>query len=96
MPTNEYSIGLYPHLNDDGKIVVSGIWTASPADKAGIGPGDEIVALNGNPLASADLFELIAQLMNGDIKEVNLEIQNSQGRRVFHLKKEKLLPELKK
>ena len=95
MPTNEYSIGLYPHLNDDGKIVVSGIWTASPADKAGIGPGDEIVALNGNPLASADLFELIAQLMNGGIKEVNLEIQNSQGRRVFHLKKEKLLPEVK-
>jgi hypothetical protein len=95
IPTNQYSIGLYPHLDDNGKIVVRGVWTASPADKVGIGPGDEIVALNGNPLTSADLLDLIARLRNDGIKEVNLEIKNAQGRRVFNLKKEMLLAELK-
>ncbi len=96
IPTNEYSIGLHPHLDDSGKIVVRGVWTASPADKVGIGPGDEIVALNGNPLTSANLLELLAQLSNDGIKEVSLEIKNALGRRVFNIKKEKLLPELKK
>jgi predicted aspartyl protease len=96
IPTNQYSIGLYPHLDDNGKIVVRGVWTASPADQVGIAPGDEIVSLNGNPLTSANLLELLARLRNDDIKEVNLEIKNAQGRRVFNFKKEKLLPELKK
>lgn len=96
IPTNQYSIGLYPHLDDNGKIVVRGVWTASPADQVGIDPGDEIVALNGNSLTSANLLELLARLSNDGIKEVSLEIKNTQGRRVFNIKKEKLLPELKK
>ena len=95
IPTNQYSIGLYPHLDDNGKIVVRGVWTASPADKVGIGPGDEIIALNGNLLTSEDLSELIARLSNDDIKEVKLEIKNAKGRQVFHLKKAMLLAELK-
>jgi predicted aspartyl protease len=94
IPTNQYSIGLYPHLEENGKIVVHGVWTASPADKVGIAPGDEIVALNGNPLPSANLLKLLALLSNDGIKELSLEIKNAQGRRVFNLKKEKLLPEL--
>ena len=94
IPTNEYSIGLHPHLDDNGKIVVRGVWTASPADKVGIAPGDEIVALNGNPLASADLLELLAQLNKVGIKKISLEIKNALGRRVLNIKKEKLLPEL--
>ena len=94
MPTNQYSIGLYPHLDENGKIVILGVWTASPADQVGIAPGDEIVSLNGNPLTRANLLELLALLSNDGIKEVSLEIKNAQGRRVFNLKKEKLLPEL--
>lgn len=93
IPTNEYSIGLYPHLDDNGKIVVRGIWTASPADKAGIAPGDEIVALNGTPLFSANLLELLTRLNDNGIKEISLEIKNAQGQRVFNLKKDKLLPD---
>lgn len=93
IPINQYSIGLYPHLDDNGKIVVHGVWTASPADKVGIAPGDEIVSLNGNPLTSVNLLELLARLSNDGIKEVSLEIKNAQGRRVLNIKKEKLLPD---
>jgi predicted aspartyl protease len=94
IPTNQYSIGLYPHLEENGKIVIHGVWTASPADKAGIAPGDEIVGLNGHPLPSANFSQLPALLSNDAIKEVSLEIKNAQGRQVFNLNKEKLLPEL--
>jgi len=93
IPTNEFSTGLQFHLNDGGMISVRGVWTGSPADKAGVAPGDEIVALNGKTLSGSNLIDLLHRLHDDGIREIEIEIKNAEGRRVLQLKKEKLLPE---
>ncbi len=93
IPANEFSFGMQVHLNDGGKISVRGVWTGSPADRAGVAPEDEIVSLNGKTLSGSDLFDLLHQLNDSGIREIRMEIKNAEGQRVLHLKKENLLPE---
>jgi len=93
IPTNEFSTGLQLHLNDGGKISVCGVWTGSPADKAGVGPGDVIVALNGKALSGSNLVDLLYRLHDDGLREIEIEIKTAQGQRVLQLTKEKLLPE---
>jgi C-terminal processing protease CtpA/Prc len=93
IPTNDFSTGLQLHLNDGGKISVRGVWTGSPADKAGVASGDEIVALNGKTLSGSNLVDLLHRLHDDGIREIEIEIKTAEGQRVLQLKKEKLLPE---
>lgn len=94
--TNDYSIGLSAkrRMATNG-IMVRGIWSGSPADKAGIGVKDEIVKVNGKPITGENLFELIQLLLDDKVKSVRLTIKNDQGLRTVHLPKKNLLPQLR-
>lgn len=60
---------------DDGDVVVIAPVEGSPADRAGIKPGDHIVALDGRPLTDKKPHELV-RMMRGDIgTELRLTIR---------------------
>jgi S1-C subfamily serine protease len=69
-------------LTVDEGLLVSGVAPGGPADRAGIRPGDVIVAFGGEPVReSGDLGSLIRHVEVGD--EVPVEIVRNGTRRTF-------------
>lgn len=67
---------------DDGEVIVIAPVEGSPADRAGIRPGDHIVALDGRPLAGKKPHELVS-MMRGPIgTKLRLTIRNHNDRRL--------------
>jgi len=46
----------YEYSASNGAMQVGEVFPASPADKAGLRPGDRIIAIDGHPLADCDPF----------------------------------------
>jgi carboxyl-terminal processing protease len=67
---------------EDGHIVVIAPVEGSPADRAGIRPGDEIVALDGRPLSTEKPYEIV-RLMRGVIgTKLRLTIRGESPRKL--------------
>jgi predicted aspartyl protease len=49
--------GISPQLRDD-QLVVGAIWQTSAADRAGMAPGDQLLAIDGRDVSSADFASL--------------------------------------
>jgi regulator of sigma E protease len=68
---------MVPHDILVGKIVVQQVAPGSPADLAGIRPGDNILAINGNPVNNTgDLSRYVLMKMGG---KVTLSVIHSDG-----------------
>ncbi len=67
-------LGLLPYA---GAIMVGEVEKGSPADAAGLMPGDTIVSLEGRPVKDARAF--IAQVRASTGKSIELEVKNAQG-----------------
>ncbi|MEX2352942.1 MAG: S1C family serine protease, partial [Gammaproteobacteria bacterium] len=60
---------------EDGELVVAGIFYKCPADKAGINPGDVITGLNGRPVTGlADFFRAVWSMGDAGV-DIPLTIQ---------------------
>ena len=60
-------------LNTKSGTIVAGVVKGGPADKAGIKPGDILVAVNGKPVAdTTDMLNTIAQLAPGSTAQMTL------------------------
>ncbi|MHB1049590.1 MAG: M61 family metallopeptidase [Bacteroidota bacterium] len=70
-PSQKIALGASTHDNGD-KVVVNGVFPGSPAENAGIEIQDEIIALNGYRLRSADMHEHIAAMKPGEEYVVTL------------------------
>ena len=86
-----FSFGVNLSTGENYSIVVDGLWTGGPADKVGIGVGDEIVACNGMPFSGDAIFELRQLIRDENVKEVKLVVKDKEDQREVILYKEMLL-----
>jgi len=88
---NLFSFGINLGKGENNTIVVEGLWTGGPADRAGIQVGDEIVGCNSMPVSSDDIFKLRQLLTEENLKDVKLVVKDKEGRHEVSLHKEMLL-----
>ena len=88
---NMFSFGVNLSKGATNTIVVQGLWTGSPADRAGIRVGDEIVECNSKVLTGDDIFELRQLLEKKSVKNVKFIVKGEKGKRETSLQKEMLL-----
>ena len=84
-------IGIYMIADEDnGRVVVYYPIPESPAEKAGIKPGDAIISVNGVEYTSAD-FDKIADYIKGEIgTKVKLVIERDGKRLDFEITRQKI------
>ena len=68
---------MVPHNIVKGQVVVQEVAAASPAELAGILPGDTILSVNGNPVESAGAISRQIQLNLG--AQISIELQHTGG-----------------
>lgn len=88
---NMFSLGVNLRKGANNTIVVEGLWTGGPADRAGIMVGDEITECNSKSLIGDDIFELRQLLENESVKDIKLVVKNKEGQREISLHKDMLL-----
>ncbi len=88
---NVQSFGMSLYRDENNKIVIEGLWTGGPADRAGIEVGDEIVEYNSEAITGDDIFELRQILEKESTKEIKLVINKKEGQREIRLQKAMLL-----
>lgn len=88
---NLFSFGINLGRGENNTIVVEGLWTGGPADRAGIKVGDEIVECSSMPVSSDDIFRLRQLSYNRELKDVKLVVKDKEGRHEVSLHKEMLL-----
>src|SRR5436305_672832 len=59
-----------------GRVIVLQALTGSPASKAGMGAGDEILAINGIPLARLEFDQLLGLLTQARQKQAILDVRH--------------------
>lgn len=82
-----FSFGVNFSRGDNNTIIVQGLWTGGPADKAGIKVGDEIVECNSMPLSGDDVFKIMQLIKNENVKEVKLVVKDKESQHELILHK---------
>jgi S1-C subfamily serine protease len=86
-----FSLGLNLGTGENNAIIVEGLWTRGPSDKAGIKVGEEIMACNERPFNGDTIFQLRQLISDEKVEEVRLVVKNQDTRREVFLRKEMLL-----
>lgn len=74
-----------------GAVVVAGVVDDSPAERAGIQVGDQIVALDGSDARTLDLLELTRRMEGDPGKPLTLVMRRNQSDRTLRLVRRRLL-----
>jgi len=88
---HSFSTGLQLKENAEKQLVVHGLWERSPADRAGIQPGDWIREFKSKKVTPELHRELWLLLNDSGIQSVELLIETKKGPRKILLQKEKLI-----
>lgn len=88
---NIHSFGMNLCKDENNIIVVEGLWTGGPADRAGIEVGDEIIEYDSKALSGGDIFELRQFLEKENTKEIKLVINKKEDQHEIRLQKGMLL-----
>jgi hypothetical protein len=94
MEANVFSTGLALTRNRDGRTSVVGYWEGSPAERAGLELGDELLKLNSRETGTMSLFEMTAILSDQTVETVDLLIRRDGREISITVQKEMLLPPL--
>lgn len=86
---SRYFTGLSIH-EQGHKYIIKGVWENSPADKAGIRVGDEIIQLNEHDITRSSIMAVESILGNDEIKDIRIVIKRQEADQVFLLIKESL------
>ena len=73
--------------NEDEKVVVAAPIEDSPADRAGIEPGDVVVAVNGESVRGEDLSQVVEKVKGPEGTEVKLTVSRGEQEREFDLER---------
>jgi len=68
-----------------GRVIVLQTMPGTPSAKSGMSPGDEIVAINGIPLARLDTDQLVQLLSQSRNQQVRLDVRRSGNARLIPL-----------
>jgi membrane-associated protease RseP (regulator of RpoE activity) len=74
-----------------GAVIVTGVALDSPAARAGIGRGDEVVAMDGTPARSQDLIALTRRMEGEPGRRVTLVIRRGAVEHTYRLVRRRLL-----
>lgn len=85
--------GFVSAMQPDGKMIVSEVLAPSPASEAGVRPDDEIIEINGLPLATTSVGKIVASAKHAEGAVVTLKVQRKgeEKPREFTMKMRKLL-----
>ena len=86
-----FTFGLDLRGGENNTIIVEGLWTGGPADKAGIKVGEEIGACNERPFTGDTIFQLRQLISDEHVDKAKLVVKNGETRREVLLRKEILL-----
>jgi carboxyl-terminal processing protease len=73
--------------NEDDEAVVAAPIEGSPADKAGIKPGDVVLAVDGESVRDEDLSEVVEKIKGSEGTEVKLTILRDEEAHMFDLER---------
>jgi len=67
-------------LSSTNGVLIAGVRRGEPADKAGLKPGDILMAINGKPVKdSASMLNLVAALVPGNSASIQYRRDNKDG-----------------
>ncbi len=72
-------IGASLQTNDDGTVLITGVFDGSPAKKAGLRAGDTILAVDGVPTKDRSLEANIAHIKGDEGTDVKLRVRKEDG-----------------
>jgi predicted aspartyl protease len=90
-PDNRFGLGIAAIKSDSGIYKIVGIWETSPADKAGLSIGDEIIEINSIKSQNISYVQYHRMLDDEKLEDFRLLVKNKQGIKTIELKKEILL-----
>lgn len=93
--TNVYGWGL-ALKRDNGRVIVNGLLKGAPAAKSGIMLGDEVLKVNSSDVSQFSLLDLMGLALDDGINRIELVYSRDGGRKMVVLKKEMLLPVVKR
>lgn len=93
---NVQYFGVAAAAGADGHFRIAGIWAGSPADRAGLQPGERLVRIDGASVDSAGAAVLRRRMTDPAVRTVLLEIEGSSGLRTVRLEKGPRFPALAK
>lgn len=73
-------IGAYVQLNKDRALTITRIFKDSPAEKAGLKPGDLILSVNDETIVGQDLYAQIAKVRGPEGSEAKLSVVRGQDK----------------
>jgi hypothetical protein len=86
-----FSFGLNLGIGENNTIVVDGLWTGGPSDKAGIKIGEEIISCNERPFNGDTIYQLRQLISDEIVEKVKLVVKNEETQREVIVRKEMLL-----
>lgn len=66
-----------------GRVIVLQTLPGTPSARSGLGPGDEIIAINGIPLARLEVEQLVQLLTESRQRQVRLEVRRPGNARIL-------------
>ncbi len=87
-------IGITVERTDDKKILIRAVQAGSPAAKAGVQPGDQILAIDGESMTDSTLNDVVSHLRGSVGAPVVLGVlRPSQGAELsLHIKRSRIIP----
>jgi hypothetical protein len=90
--SNFFSIGVKLMRSADRQLIIDAIWRSSPADKAGLTVGMEVLDINGQKTDQMQDQQWISLLNNDRIHTIELILRDGYREKNIQLKKVPLLP----
>ena len=86
-------VGITVERTDDKKIVIRAVQDGSPAAKAGVKVGDQIVAIDGESMVDRSLSDVVAHLRGAIGAPVNVSVRREAGgEAVLAMKRSRIIP----
>ncbi len=86
-------IGITVERTDDKKILIRAVQDASPAAKAGVRPGDQILAVDGEPMIDKTLIDVVHKLRGSVGQPVTLTVWREGDREVaIEMRRGRIIP----